>query len=516
MLLVYNDVNPKELEMKHAIHSKPRTHTDKTTPAHGHSRRRHAEMISQHARPTAHVSWMVLALLAVVQFMVILDVTVVNVALPSIGSSLGFSLGDLQWVISAYVLFTGGLMLLGGRLADLAGRRRIFLIGLGIFTAGSLASGLATSPTMLIVTRAIQGVGAALLLPSGLSIVTTTYEGHQRAVALAVWGALGAAGAAAGVLIGGVLTSLLSWHWIFFINVPIGVIVGGLVLHTIAAQPTRFKFSELDLPGATALMGGLAALVLTAQGTADHGWTSAHTVTRGVIATVLLASFTAIELHTLRPLVPPAIWRTRSLVAGASVMLAATGLLVGGFFLNTLYLQNVLNASPIETGLAFLPLTLMILVGAHAASNHLPKIGTRTPMVAGLVFAAVGSFLLSRAPVDASYAADVLPGFIGLGFGIGMTFVAVSVAAMADVKEAVAGLASGMMTTAHELGAAIGVAVLAAVASAGADGASQAQIVDGHHDALVVAGVIAIAGAVIAATLVPSTRPEPGSGHSMH
>lgn len=516
MLLVYINVNPKDPTMNHALHSKPSTRPHKSGPVHAHNRHHHPAQHAPRSRPTEHVSWMVLALLAVVQFMVILDVTVVNVALPSIGSSLGFSLGDLQWVISAYVLFTGGLMLLGGRLADLAGRRRIFLIGLGIFTAGSLASGLAWSPSALIITRAVQGVGAALLLPSGLSIVTTTYAGHQRAVALAVWGALGAAGAAAGVLVGGVLTSLLSWHWIFFINVPIGVIVGGLVLHAIAAEPARFKIADLDVPGATALMGGLAALVLTAQGTGEHGWTSAHTATRAAVATVLLASFAAIELHTARPLVPPAIWRTRSLVSGAGVMLAATGLLVGGFFLNTLYLQNVLNASPVETGLAFLPLTLMILAGAHAASSHLPKIGTRTPMAAGLVLAAVGSFLLSRAPVDASYVADVLPGFLALGFGIGMTFVAVSVAAMAEVAESVAGLASGMMTTAHELGAAIGVAVLAAVAASGADEATQAQIVDGHHDALIVAAFIALTGAVVAATVVPSTRPEPGAGHSMH
>lgn len=502
--------------MNHALHAKPSTHSKKAAAPPGHSTHRHRAHLAEHRAQTEQRSWIVLALLAVVQFMVILDVTVVNVALPSIGSSLGFSLGDLQWVISAYVLFTGGLMLLGGRLADLAGRRRIFLVGLGIFTAGSLASGLAWSPTALIVTRAIQGVGAALLLPSGLSIVTTAYEGHQRAVALAIWGALGAAGAAAGVLIGGVLTSALSWEWIFFINVPIGVVVAGLALHMIDAQSSSFKLSDLDIPGAAALMGGLVALVLAAQGTGEHGWTSTHTVSRAAIATALLVLFTAIELHTARPLVPPSVWRTRSLVTGASVMLAATGLLIGAFFLNTLFLQNVLNASPIETGLAFLPLTLMILVGAHAASSHLPKVGTRVPMTAGLVLAAGGSLLLSQAPADATYVADVLPGFLILGFGIGMTFVAVSVAAMAEVAEDIAGLASGMMTTAHELGAAIGVAVLAAVASSAASDAAQAQSVDGHHDALIVAAGIALVGAVIAATLVPSTRPEPGTGHSMH
>lgn len=502
--------------MNHALHKKSADHHGVITAPPGHSAKRHLANVSGHEMPAEQRSWIVLALLAVAQFMVILDVTVVNVALPSIGSSLGFSLGDLQWVISSYVLFTGGLMLLGGRLADLAGRRRIFLIGLGIFTAGSLASGLAWSPTAMIVTRAVQGMGAALLLPSGLSIVTTTYEGHQRAVALAIWGALGAAGAAAGVLIGGILTSALSWEWIFFVNVPIGIVVGALALHLIAPQPSRVKLSELDVPGATTLMGGLVALVLAAQGTAEHGWTSTHTVSRAAVAAALLTAFVAIELHTARPLIPPAIWRTRSLVTSASVMLAATGVLIGAFFLNTLFLQSVLDASPIETGLAFLPLTLTTLVGAHVASSHLSKLGTRVPMVAGLVLAAAGSALLGQASADAGYAADILPGFLILGFGVGMAFVAVSVAAMAEVGEGIAGLASGLMTTAHELGAAIGVAVLAAVASSAVSADAQTQSVSGHHDALTAAAIIALIGAVIAATIVPSTRPEPGVGHSMH
>lgn len=510
--------------MQHTIKSKPAPQPHSTGRSRGHTHHFKKHNAKPSVQPTRHdtvpsaehVSWIVLALIAVAQFMVILDVTVVNVALPSIGSSLGFAIGDLQWVISAYVLFTGGLMLLGGRLADLAGRRRVFMAGLGIFTAASLASGVAWSPESLIATRALQGAGAALLLPAGLSIVTTAYEGHQRAVALGVWGAVGAAGAAAGVLIGGALTSVLSWNWIFFINVPIGVVVGALVLHKIPAQSERPNWAQLDIAGAASLMAGLFALVLAAQGTAEHGWISGHTAVRAGIAAALLAGFAVIEMHAARPLVPPAIWRVRSLVSGAGVMLAATGLLVGGFFLNTIYLQHVLGASPIETGLAFLPLTLVILAGAHAASSHLSKVGTRLPMVVGLVLAGVGSLLLSAAPADASYAKDLLPGFIALGFGVGMAFVSVSVAAMADVSEGVAGLASGLMTTAHELGAAIGVAVLAAVATAGTTATSQSAVVDGHSDALIVAGAIAFVAALIAATVVPSTRPEPGTGHSMH
>lgn len=509
--------------MKHTAKAKS-IHPPSTGRSRGHTHHFDRSKAASHPHANEHASeptaeqrsWIVLALIAVAQFMVILDVTVVNIALPSIGSSLGFAIGDLQWVISAYVLFTGGLMLLGGRLADLAGRRQIFMIGLGIFTTASLASGVAWSPEVLIATRALQGVGAALLLPAGLSIVTTTYSGHQRAVALGVWGAVGAAGAAAGLLIGGAITSLLSWHWIFFINVPIGLVVGALVLHVIPVHSVRPRWAQMDLPGAATLMAGLAALVLAAQGAAEHGWLSTQTSGRFAVAAVLLSAFVAIELHTERPLVPPAIWRVRSLAAGSSVMLAATGLLVGGFFLNTIYLQEVLGASALEAGLAFLPLTLATLAGAHVTSHHLPMVGTRVPLVVGLVLAGVGSLLLSSAPVDASYVSDLLPGFLTLGVGVGMAFVGVSVAAMADVSEPVAGLASGLMTTAHELGAAIGVAVLATVATVDTSGATKSAIVGGHQDALIVAGVIAFVAAVIAATLLPSTRPEPGAAVPMH
>jgi EmrB/QacA subfamily drug resistance transporter len=448
--------------------------------------------------------WTALALLAVAQFMVILDVTVVNVALPSIGDALAFSDGELPWVVTAYVLFTGGLMLLGGRAADLLGRRRVFLIGLSIFTAASLASGLAWSPAALIAARAAQGVGAALLLPAALSIVTTTYTGGQRTVALAVWGALGSAGAAAGVLLGGVLTSALSWHWIFFINVPVGIAVGVLaVQHVAAPAPRGRERGGLDIAGALALMAGLVAFLLAIDGTA-------RAETLG-LAAALLGAFAAIERRARRPLVPASTWRIRSLVSSAAVMLAATGILVGSFFLNTMLLQHALGASPIETGLAFLPLTLVILAGAHAAQQLVPRAGTRPVMSGGLTLAAAGALLLSGVPDDAGYVANLLPGFLALGFGIGMTFVSVSIAAMADVGHDDAGLASGLMTTAHELGAAIGVAVVASIVTAASGG-----LVDGYRDAFVVAGVAAAAIAAVTAIAVPSVRPAPGMAHSMH
>jgi EmrB/QacA subfamily drug resistance transporter len=446
--------------------------------------------------------WTALILLAVAQFMVILDVTVVNVALPSIGDALDFRPDDLQWVVTAYVLFTGGLMLLGGRLADLAGRRAVFLAGLGIFTSASLASGLAWSPGALIVSRAIQGIGAALLLPSALSIVTTSYEGRQRAVALTVWGVVGSAGAAAGVLFGGIITSALSWQWVFFINVPVGIAVALLVPRVVPAVDGTGIGRGADIAGAATLMAGLLSLVLAIEGTS--------TVLLASAAAALLAAFAAIERSAARPLVPPSTWRIQSLVSSAGVMLTATGILVGTFFLNTLFLQHILDASPIETGLAFLPLTIVIIVGAHAAQHVLPKTGSRVPMAAGLLLMALGAFLLSRVTEGASYAMDLLPGFLALGVGVGATFVSVSIAAMADIGHDDAGLASGLMTTAHELGAAIGVAVLGAIATAAS------SLTAGYGDAFLVAAAVAAAMAIVAALALPSVRPAPGMSVSMH
>jgi EmrB/QacA subfamily drug resistance transporter len=456
-------------------------------------------------------SWAVLALLALAEFMVVLDVTVVNVALPSIGASLRFDRADLSWVITAYVLFTGGLMLLGGRAADLLGRRRVFLAGLLVFTAASLVSGLAWSPSSLIVSRAVQGVGAALLLPSALSIVTTTYVGEQRAKALAVWAALGSAGAAAGVLLGGVLTTLLSWEWIFFINVPLGAAVALGALRVVSAdRPSPSARARLDVAGAVAVMGGLFVLVYAIEGTATHGWGSARTFVLLAVATALLAAFAAIERAARAPLVPPVTWRARSLVSGAGMMLGATGLLVGAFFLNTVYLQDVLGWTALQTGLAFLPLTLVILIGAHLASHLIAQVGTRGVTVGGLLLLAVGALVLAVAPDDASFATDLLPGFVVIGLGAGLTFPAVSVTAMASVHDEGSGLASGLMTTGHELGAALGVAVLSAVATSAPD------LATGYGDGFTVAAIVAGALALVSLLALPAVRPAPGVRVAMH
>ncbi|HEU4974978.1 MAG TPA: MFS transporter [Baekduia sp.] len=470
-----------------------------------------------HDAPPPAASWAPLALLVVAQFMVVLDITVVNVALPSIGDALHVAGSRLQWVVTAYVLLTGGLMLFGGRLADLAGRRTVFLAGLGLFTGASLASGAASSASLLVGARALQGAGAALLLPAALSLVTTIYAGHQRAKALAVWGTVGSAGAAAGVVLGGALTEALGWRAIFFVNVPIGLAVAAAAMRTLPGLPgAGVRGGRLDVAGAATLVAGLVTLVLAIENTADHGWMSASTLAMAALAVSLLGRFAAVERTAARPLVDPATWRNRPLVTGAGVMLVATGILVGALFLGALVLQRAMGASPLEAGVGLLPLAVAILGGVHVASHLLPRLGSRWTVVAGLLVAAGGATQLASAPGDPSYAAHLLPGLVVLGAGVGATFVAVSVAAMADVEPEQAGLASGLMTTAHELGAALGVAVLGAIVAAALNGGGGADLVDGCDTAFLVAGNVAAAAALVAALTLPSVRPQPGVAHGIH
>jgi EmrB/QacA subfamily drug resistance transporter len=452
--------------------------------------------------------WTTLILLGVAQFMVILDITVVNVALPSIGQDLAFSEGDLQWVITAYVLFTGGLLMLGGRATDLFGRRRVFLAGLTIFTLASLASGLAPSPEALIAARAAQGLGAAMLTPGALSIVTTTYEGSQRTAALAVWSAIGSGGAAAGVVLGGVLTTALGWEWVFFINVPIGLATGIGVLRIVRAAPPTALGHRLDVVGAVTAVTGLVLLVYGIEGANEHGWSSARTVLLLIASAAVLATFVAIERRVREPILPPSTWSNRSLVSGTGLILVATALLVAVFFLNTLYLQDVLGWSALETGLAFLPLVFAIGVAANAAKNVIPRIGSRNLGALGLLLIAGGAALLVVAPDTASYGTDVLPGFIVLGFGTGLVFPAGSIAAMSEVKEEAAGLASGLITTGHELGAAFGVAAISAVATAAST--FVAGYANGFAAVAAAAGVVAILSLVATPTVRPDMETQAG------
>jgi EmrB/QacA subfamily drug resistance transporter len=450
--------------------------------------------------------WTTLILLGLAQFMVILDITVVNVALPSIAEELAFAEGDLQWVISAYVLFTGGLLMLGGRAADLFGRRRVLLCGLATFTVASLASGLASSPEALVAARAVQGLGAAMLTPGALSIVTTAYEGSQRTAALAAWSAIGSAGAAAGVVLGGVLTSGLGWEWVFFINVPVGLATGIGVLAVVPSTPAAATGRRLDVLGAATAVAGLVVLLYGIEGTGEHGWGSALTVSLLLAAAVLLATFVAVERRVGEPVVPPATWGNRPLVSGIALIFVATALLVAVFFLNTLYLQDILGWSALETGLAFLPLVLLIATGSKAAGRLIGRIGSRSLAAIGLLLVAAGAGLLTRAPDVATYETGVLPGFVILGFGVGMVFPAASIAAMSEVAHNAAGLASGLVATGHELGAAFGVAAISAVATAAS------TYVAGYADGFVaVAGAAALV-AIVALRATPAVRPATRAG----
>jgi EmrB/QacA subfamily drug resistance transporter len=462
--------------------------------------------------------------MSVAQFMVILDITVVNIALPSIGRTLRFAPADLQWVISAYVLVTGGLTLLGGRASDLFGRRRMFLTGLALFTMASLASGLAPDAGTLIATRGAQGLGAALLTPSALAIITAAYTGAQRATALSVWGALAAGGSAAGLLAGGAITTWLGWRWVFLINVPIGVAAAVLAMRLVpratGASAAR-SGGRLDVAGALLPVAGIGTAVYAITEAPRYGWGSARTVLLLALAAVLLAAFPLVERRVSEPLVPPRALRSRSLVTGALVMLTGTGVLVGVLFLSSLYVQSVLHASPIRAGLEFLPLVLTTGAGAHLASRLLPRAGSRLLAAAGLAAMAAGALLLSQV---SGYAGGLLPGFLLIGAGVGVTFPAASVTAMHAVRAGETGLASGLLTTGHEVGAALGVAVFSAVGAAtagfsvtGASGAASAATTVGAYQHVFGIGAAIAAGlAIIAALAVPAVRPPAGTKVAVH
>jgi EmrB/QacA subfamily drug resistance transporter len=455
-------------------------------------------------------SWIVFALMIAAQFMVILDVSVVNVALPSISRALHLSPADYQWAISAYVLLSGGLLLLGGRIADLIDRRRAFLAGIGLFTAASLVSGLVQSSLPLIVARGAQGAGAALLTPAALSIIMTAYAGRQRQTALAVWGTVGSLGIAAGVLFGGTLTSALGWRAVFFINVPIGiaVIIGALrVVDRGASHAGALR--RLDVPGALAMVGGLLALVFGIEATRSAGWTAPRTWLPLAVAAVLLTTFAALERRAADPLVPPATWRIRSLVSASAVMAGVTGVVVGAIFLSSLYLQAIVGASPVVAGVEFLPLAGAITLAAAMASKVIGRLGARTLILGGLVVMTGGVLLLAANAGGTSYAADVLPGFLLVGAGVGPMFVAIAVAAMSDVPAEKSGLASGLMMTGHEIGAALGVAALTAVAG---DLATSAGLIDGYGRAFAATAGVLVALFLLTLVSVPGGTPA-AAGH---
>jgi EmrB/QacA subfamily drug resistance transporter len=461
---------------------------------------------------TARAKNLALVLLAMTQFVVVIDASIVNVALPSIGKALDFSQNDLSWVVNSYTLTFGGFLLLGGRLADYLGRRRVFMIGMTLFALASLAGGFAQSESWLIGARAIQGLGAAIASPAALSIVTTTFsEGSERNKALGIWGAVAGAGGAAGVLLGGVLTEWAGWEWVLFVNVPIGAFIvwqapKRLVESTAAEESDR----TLDIPGAVTVSAGAALLVYAMVDAINIGWGSTDTILRLVGAGLLLAAFVVIELRTRKPLIPFSIFRKRTL-RGANLVGILIGMsLFSMFFLITLYLQQVLGDSALEAGLSYLPLAVAIILAAGAASALVTKVGFKNMLILGMVFVAVALAWFSQISPDGSYGVDVLGPSILAGIGLGFSFVPVTIAAVSGTEAHEAGLASGLINTSQQVGGALGLAILASIANAttndafktGADKAT--ALTNGFSDAFTVGAGFAVAGAILAALLISS------------
>jgi EmrB/QacA subfamily drug resistance transporter len=454
--------------------------------------------------------WWALALLCSAFFMVILDVSIVNVALPSIQRNLHFAQGDLQWVLSAYALTFGGFLLLGGRAADLLGRRRVFMSGVALFTLASLACGLSNSEGMLIAARAVQGLGAAILSPSALSIITTTFEeGSERNRALGIWGAMGGSGAAVGVLMGGVLTKWLGWEWIFFVNVPVGVtvllITRSLVRESRAGHATR----HFDAAGALLITSALVLLVYALTRANVVGWGSAETL--GVLAAsvVLLAAFVAVELRSKAPLVPLGIFlRLRTLTGANVVAFLLGGLTFAMFFMLSLYMQQVLGLSALQTGAGYLAVALTAIVSSGVAQALVTRIGVKPAMIFGISLMALGNLWFTQVSAHGSYAVDLLPGFFAIGIGLGFSFVPMSIAALAGVAPHEAGLASGLFNTSQQIGGALGVAVLSTVSTSRADhllaaGTTRAAALTSGFDlSFWVAVGFAVAGLVAALLLI--------------
>jgi EmrB/QacA subfamily drug resistance transporter len=443
--------------------------------------------------------WVVLVLICMAQFMVVLDATIVNVALPSIQNDLGLSEANLQWIVNAYTLVFGGFLLLGGRLGDLLGRKRLFLIGLVIFTAASLMDGLAPTSGWLIGSRALQGLGAALISPAALSIISVTFaEGAERAKALGVWAAIAIGGSAVGLILGGVLTEYFSWPWIFFVNVPVGIVTFILSARLVPESRDATASRHYDVAGAVTVTGGLMSLVYAIVKAETEGWGSTTTVSFFILSAILLASFVAIELRSKAPLVRLSIFRVRSLLTANVVMFLAMSGMFAMFFFNTLYVQEVLGYSPLKAGLAFLPFTAGIMVSAGLASQFAPRVGVRLVAAIGMVLTASGMLLLTRLPVDGSYLTDVLPAFIVASLGMGAVFMPLTLIATTGLEDRDQGLASGLFNTSQQVGGALGLAILSTIAAShtkALGGAKDPQaLVAGFHYAFFGGAVFMLAG----------------------
>jgi EmrB/QacA subfamily drug resistance transporter len=456
--------------------------------------------------------WIILVIACLAQFMVVLDITVVNVALPSIQRGLHFSSSNLQWVVNAYTLIFGGFLLLGGRVSDLVGRKRLFMIGVGIFSLASLLNGLASSSTMLVAGRGLQGLGAALLSPAALSIITTTFTSQkERTQALGVWSAIAAGGGAVGLLLGGAITQLASWPWIFIVNVPVGAATLALTLRYVPESRISAQHRTFDIAGAVSVTAGFVVLVYAIVKAQAFGWGSARTLGLIAAAVALLTVFVIIERRNVAPLIRLSILRVRTLAVADTVLLLVGSGIFGMFFFASLYVQQVLGYSPLKAGLAFLPVTAGIVIGSVTAQQLIKRMGIRNVALVGTIIAAAGLAVLTQLPVHGSYVGDLLSGLLPMSLGIGLTFVPITLLATGGVAGDDAGLASGLFNTAQQVGGSLGLAILSTLAAsqtahvlhgAASNGAQLAARVSGYHVAFgVAAGMLAAAGLILALTL---------------
>jgi len=450
--------------------------------------------------------WVVLVLICFAQFMVILDATIVNVALPSIQKDLNLTEGSLQWIVNAYTLVFGGFLLLGGRAGDLLGRKRLFLIGLVIFTGASLLDGLANSEGLLIGARSLQGLGAALISPAALSIIATTFkEGSDRAKALGVWAAIAIGGSAVGLVLGGVLTQYFSWPWIFFVNVPVGIVTFALSFRLIPESRDEHVERNYDIAGAVTVTGGLMALVYAIVDAQQAGWGSLKTLGFFALATVMLVSFVVIELRAKAPLVRLSIFRIRSLLTANIAMFLAMSGMFAMFFFNTLYIQRVLGFGPLKAGVAFLPFSAGIMVSAGLAAQFAPRIGVRPVAAVGFILSTAGLILLTQLPVHGSYLTNVLPSILLSSLGMGAVFMPLTLIATTGLEDADQGLASGLFNTSQQIGGALGLAILSTLATSKTPsvGSPTANLVTGFHWAF---GAGAVAMVVALGVMVAMLR----------
>jgi EmrB/QacA subfamily drug resistance transporter len=459
-------------------------------------------------RPPAGVTskWLVLVIACMAQFMVVLDASVVNIALPSVQRGLHFAPANLQWVVNSYTLVFGGFLLLGGRAADLLGRKRLFVAGVLLFSAASLLNGFAQSSGMLIIGRGLQGLGGALVSPAALAIITTTFtDANERTKALGVWSAIAASGAAVGLLMGGVLTDIASWRWVFFVNLPVGIITVALALRYVAESRVEVEHRSFDLAGAVTVTSGLIVLVYGIVKAQTYGWGSGKTIGLLAAAFVLLSVFLVIEARSKAPLMRLSIFRVRALAVGDSVLLLVASGMFGMFFFASLYVQEILGYSPLRAGLAFLPVTAGIIIGAGLAQQLIKRVGVKNVSTAGIALASLGMLVLTQLPVHGSYVSDLLVGLLPMSLGMGLTFVPITLMGTSGVRDEDAGLASGLFNTAQQVGGSLGLAILSTLAASQTarvlDGTSPAAIlaarVSGYHVAFLAAAIMLAAGVVI-------------------